>query len=71
VASGDQVETVRRGGLLFVINHGEHAAELSVSGTDVLTGAPAAGMRLFPQGVAIVDTGTAEPGPAAQAGGQG
>jgi beta-galactosidase len=63
VASGDQVETVRRGGLLFVINHGEQAAELSVSGTDLLTGARTAGMRLFPQGVAIVDTGTAEPGP--------
>lgn len=53
-ASGDQVEVVRRGQNLFVINHGETDAELRVDGTDLLTGAEASGLRLPPQGVAII-----------------
>lgn len=54
VATGGQVETVRRGRSLFVINHGDEDATLVVDGTDTLTGAPTAGMRLAPQGVAII-----------------
>jgi beta-galactosidase len=48
------VEVVRRGQNLFVINHGETDAELRVDGTDLLTGAEASGLRLPPQGVAII-----------------
>ena len=55
-ATGGQVETVRRGGSLFVINHGEDDAEILIDGTDALTGAPTSGMRLPPQGVAIIGT---------------
>ncbi|MDQ0894923.1 beta-galactosidase [Agromyces ramosus] len=54
VTSGERVEVVRRGELTFVINHGADAAELRLDGTDVLTGSPAAGLVLGPQGVAIV-----------------
>lgn len=54
VASGGQVEVVRRGELVFAINHGPDAAELSLDGTDILTDSPASGMVLPPQGVAIV-----------------
>lgn len=54
VARGGQVEVVQRGGALFVINHGDEDAELLVAGTDALTRAPTSGMRLPPQGVAIV-----------------
>jgi beta-galactosidase len=61
VAKGGQVETVRRGGSLFVINHGEQEAELLVDGTDSLTGAPTAGMRLGPHGVAIIVTEGSQP----------
>ena len=53
-ASGGHVETVRRGGSLFVINHGTDEAVLLTDGTDLLSGASAAGMRLAPQGVAII-----------------
>jgi beta-galactosidase len=56
VTRGGQVESVRRGGALFVINHGADDAELLISGTDALTGAPTSGMRLPPHGVAIVRT---------------
>jgi beta-galactosidase len=54
VSSGTNVEVVRRGGVLFVINHGEDDAELSVDGTDLLSGAPTNGLRLAPQDVAII-----------------
>jgi beta-galactosidase len=54
VSTGTNVELVRRGGVLFVINHGEDDAELSVDGTDLLSGAPANGLRLAPQDVAII-----------------
>ena len=70
VANGGEVETVRRGGYLFVINHGEEAAELLVDGTDLLTGDSASGMRLPAHGVAIIGTGSAGTGPSSQAGGQ-
>jgi beta-galactosidase len=54
IADGEQVEVVRRGELVFVINHGDTDASLRGNGTDLLSGAPASGMALPPQGVAIV-----------------
>jgi beta-galactosidase len=54
VASGGQVEAVRRGGSVFVINHGADDAVLRLDGTDRLTGAAASGMTLPPQGVAVI-----------------
>ncbi|HKH08457.1 MAG TPA: beta-galactosidase, partial [Agromyces sp.] len=54
VTSGRQVEVVRRGELVFAINHGSDAAELQLDGTDVLTGSTAAGLTLPQHGVAIV-----------------
>ena len=54
ITSGEQVEVVRRGELVFAINHGPDAAELQLDGTDVLTGSRAAGMTLPQHGVAIV-----------------
>ena len=54
VATGTQVEVVRRGGVVFVINHGADDAEVVIDGTDVLTGANAMGLRLSSQGVAII-----------------
>jgi len=53
-ATGEQLEIVRRGGALFVINHGAGDAELLVDGTDLLSGAAARGLRLPPQGVAVI-----------------
>ncbi|TFB99349.1 hypothetical protein E3O42_14000 [Cryobacterium adonitolivorans] len=46
VTSGVRVEVVRRGGALFVINHGQDDAKVLIDGTDALTGAPTSGMRL-------------------------
>ncbi|TFD93861.1 beta-galactosidase [Cryobacterium lactosi] len=54
VTRGGRVECVRRGGSLFVINHGADEAVLQIDGTDLLTGAPTSGMRLPQHGVAIV-----------------
>ena len=54
VATGTQVEVVRRGGVVFVINHGADDAEVVIDGTDLLTGANAMGLRLSSQGVAII-----------------
>ncbi|WP_246150227.1 beta-galactosidase [Agromyces intestinalis] len=54
VADGSDVEAVRRGELVFVINHGPDDARLLIDGTDVLTGAEASGSILAPHGVAIV-----------------
>ncbi|SFR70469.1 beta-galactosidase [Agromyces sp. CF514] len=51
---GGQVEAVRRGSALFVINHGAEEAEVLVDGTDLLTGESASGLRLPAQGVAVV-----------------
>lgn len=48
------VETVQRGEVLFVINHGDAPVTLSQAGTELLTGADAAGMELGPQGVAVI-----------------
>ena len=53
-AIGAQVEVVRRGGLVFAINHGPDDAEVLLRGTDVLTGSPLAGTVLAPQGVVVV-----------------
>jgi beta-galactosidase len=55
VASGGQVEIVRRGSLLFAINHGSSDAEVQVDGTDLLSGQPARGLVLTSQAVAIVE----------------
>jgi len=55
-ARGAQVEVVRRGAWVFVINHGDDEAEVLLDGVDALTGVSAAGLRLPPQGVAIVTT---------------
>ncbi|WES64359.1 beta-galactosidase [Microbacter sp. GSS18] len=54
VDHGADVEVVRRGDATFVINHGADVAEISLEGTDLLTGAPGRGMRLPAQGVAIL-----------------
>ncbi|WP_203230893.1 Beta-galactosidase C-terminal domain, partial [Agromyces humi] len=54
VANGDTVEVVRRGGLVFAINHGADDVDLVVEGTDLLTGSRAAGLVLPSQGVAVV-----------------
>ncbi|MFC0680515.1 beta-galactosidase [Lysobacter korlensis] len=51
---GEQVEVVRRGDLVFAINHGSADAELRLAGTDLLTGSNASGLLLPPQGVAVV-----------------
>ena len=53
-ASGSQVEVVRRGDVVFVINHGDDDATLSIDGTEVLGGGAASGLVLPSQGVAIV-----------------
>ncbi len=53
-AIGAQVEVVRRGGLVFAINHGPDDAEVLLRGTDVLTGSPMGGTVLAPQGVVVV-----------------
>jgi beta-galactosidase len=52
--SGGQAEVVRRGGTVFVINHGTEDTELLIDGTDLLSGASAKGLRLSPHGVAII-----------------
>ncbi|WP_258045978.1 beta-galactosidase [Leifsonia shinshuensis] len=48
------VEFVRRGDVLAAINHSAETVTLELSGTDLLSGAPAAGLRLDPQGVALI-----------------
>jgi beta-galactosidase len=48
------VEFVRRGAFLAAINHGPEPVALDLPGTDVLTGGSAAGLRLEPQGVALI-----------------
>jgi beta-galactosidase len=48
------VEVVRRGDVVFVINHGAEDAEVLVEGTDLLTGDPSRGSVLPSQGVAII-----------------
>jgi beta-galactosidase len=52
---GEQVELIRRGALLFAINHGPGSTELQVDGTDLLSGQPARGLVLPSQGVAIIE----------------
>ncbi|MGI9821997.1 beta-galactosidase [Agromyces sp. Marseille-Q5079] len=54
-ATGANLEVVRRGELVFVINHGAEDAELLLEGTDLLTGHPSQGAKLHPQGVAVID----------------
>jgi beta-galactosidase len=61
VVDGDAegfVETVRRGELLFVINHGRSAVSLAVHGRDVVTAEPTLGLRLEPHAVVIVSEAT-------------
>ncbi|WP_353808738.1 beta-galactosidase [Agromyces sp. SYSU T00194] len=53
-ATGDAVEVVRRGDVVFAINHGASDARVLIEGTDLLTGADASGLVLAPQDVAIV-----------------
>ena len=53
-ANGANVEVVRRGDVVFVINHGAEDAEVLVDGTDLLTGHPSRGSVLPSQGVAII-----------------
>ena len=54
VAGDAGVEIVQRGELTFVINHGSSDAAVPVTGTDLLSGAVAPGLRLAAQGVAII-----------------
>jgi beta-galactosidase len=54
VASGGQIEVVRRGRSVFIINHGPEDTELLIDGTDLLSGASTAGVRLPPHGVAVI-----------------
>lgn len=51
---GGFVESVRRGDLLFIINHGTSPVALAIDGTDLLTGDSALGMILPQHGVAVV-----------------
>ncbi|GAA1447452.1 beta-galactosidase [Leifsonia poae] len=48
------VEFVRRGTHLVAINHSDAAVTLELLGTDILTGAPASGLSLAPQAVALI-----------------
>jgi beta-galactosidase len=52
--AGGWVESVRRGDLTFVINHGTAPVDLDLPGTDLLSGSAAAGLPLPAQGVAVV-----------------
>jgi beta-galactosidase len=49
------VETVRRGEVTFLINHGSVPVSLTARGRDLLSGSPTAGMVLEPQGVAVIE----------------
>lgn len=53
-ATSGWIETVRRGELTFVINHGTEPVKLTIEGTDLHSGDPTSGRVLEPQGVAIV-----------------
>lgn len=60
--SGDAcgpVESVRRGDLLFLINHGAGPVTVEADGTDVLSGGSARGMVLGRHDVAVVDLSAA------------
>ncbi len=48
------VEAARRGDLVTLINHGDTAVSVAVSGTDAESGAPLESIALAPQGVAFV-----------------
>ncbi|WP_433862072.1 beta-galactosidase [Streptomyces sp. L7] len=48
------VEFVRRGDVLAAINHSLEPVTLELAGTDLLSGAPATGLRLAAQGVALI-----------------
>jgi len=48
---------VRRGSVLVAINHSNEVATLDLPGTDALSGASAAGLRLEAQGVALITGG--------------
>ncbi|WP_353816604.1 beta-galactosidase [Agromyces sp. SYSU T00266] len=58
VGTGGALEIVRRGEYVVIINHGGDDAELTLAGTDLLSGSNAPGLVLPPQGVAIVATDT-------------
>jgi beta-galactosidase len=53
-ASGSQVEVVRRGDVVVVINHGPDDATVAIEGSDLLSGAAAPGLVLPSQGVAVI-----------------
>ena len=48
------LEAVRRGDLLFLINHGRDPVKVGVRGTELLTGESARGMTLTENGVAVI-----------------
>lgn len=48
------VELIRRGALVFAINHGRSDAVVPIAGVDVLTGGRADSVTLAPQGVALL-----------------
>ncbi|WP_127793881.1 beta-galactosidase [Agromyces sp. LHK192] len=54
VATGGEVDAVRRGDVVVVINHGSEEAVLDLDGRDLLSGDAARGLVLGPQGVAVV-----------------
>jgi beta-galactosidase len=70
------VEVVRRGGpdqsYVFVVNHTDEPASVAVTGTELLTGSPAAGELTVPAGAVRVVRETVRPAsvePAAEPGG--
>ncbi|MDQ7994056.1 MAG: beta-galactosidase trimerization domain-containing protein, partial [Propionicimonas sp.] len=50
------VEVTRRGDLVTVINHGATAVAVALTGTDIVTGEPVAGVHLDPDGYRFVLT---------------
>jgi beta-galactosidase len=57
------VEFVRRGDVLVAINHTGDTVALDLPGDDILTGRPGSGLRLGPQGVALLHDSRATVGP--------
>ena len=55
------VETVLRGGVTFVINHGSSPVTLALHGKDLLTGEESSGQVLGPHDVAIIEAVLATP----------
>jgi beta-galactosidase len=55
------VETVRRGGLTFVINHGPSPVTLALHGKDLLNGQESSGQVLDPHEVAVIEAAMVGP----------